>query len=211
MTARIPAFIAVENAWVRLEPFEADAHLDGLVAALGHPVVFAGGWGGGPAAARTGADLAKWLPNYLPVTQWQVFVVREPTGRIVGTTTALDLAPRSESAHVGCTAYAPDTWGGAVNPATKLLMLERLFDHGFGRVKLQADVRNTRSRAAIERLGAQFEGIARRDQQRADGTWRDAAVYSILVDEWPAVRRRLTERLRGFARGSAPGPGASTG
>ncbi|HET8958139.1 MAG TPA: GNAT family protein [Microcella sp.] len=195
MTARIPALEAIENAWVRLEPYDADAHLDGLVAALGHPDVFAGGWGGGAAAARTGAELAAWLPTYLPIDSWQVFVVRAPGGRIVGTTTALDLVARTESAHVGYTAYAPDTWGGEVNPATKLLMLERLFDHGFGRVKLQADVLNTRSRAAIERLGAQFEGIARRDQQRADGSWRDAAVYSIVVDEWPSVRAGLISRL----------------
>lgn len=210
MTARIPALTAVDNAWIRLEPYDAAAHLDGLITALGHPDVFAGGWGGGPAAARTGTELAHWLPSYLPTTQWQVFVVRAPTGRIVGTTTALDLAPHTESAHIGYTAYAPDTWGGPVNPATKLLMLGRLFDHGFGRVKLQADVRNTRSRAAIERLGAQFEGVARRDQQRADGTWRDAAVYSIIVDDWPAVRSGLIARLRAFAPDSVPAPDAST-
>jgi N-acetyltransferase len=88
-------------------------------------------------------------------------------------------------------------WGTAVNPEAKLLMLEVAFDSGFGRVKLQADARNARSRAAIAKLGATFEGIVRRDQRRADGTWRDTAVFSILADEWPAVRDGLRARLSG--------------
>lgn len=195
MTARIPAYEPIENAWVRLEPYDADRHLDGLTDALGHPAVFAGGWGGGPAGAREGEAFAQWLPTYLPVDRWQVYVVHTAEGAIVGTTTVLDLVAASESAHIGYTAYAPVVWGGHVNAATKLLLLTHLFDHGFGRIKLQADVLNTRSRAAIERLGAQFEGIARRDAQRADGSWRDAAVYAITIDDWPAVREGLTRRL----------------
>jgi hypothetical protein len=54
---------------------------------------------------------------------------------------------------------------------------------------------NHRSRRAIEALGAQFEGVVRRDKQRADGSWRDTALYSILVDEWPMVAERLERRI----------------
>jgi RimJ/RimL family protein N-acetyltransferase len=82
-----------------------------------------------------------------------------------------------------------------VNPEAKLLMLGLAFDHGYGRVKLQADDRNARSKAAIAKLGAQFEGVARRDTLRADGTWRDTAIFSVLVDEWPHVRAGLEARL----------------
>ena len=82
-------------------------------------------------------------------------------------------------------------------------MLGEAFDHGFGRVKLQADAINSRSRAAIAKLGARFEGVVRRDQPRADGTWRDAAVYSIIVDEWPSVKAALEARVAGFAPGAA--------
>ena len=63
------------------------------------------------------------------------------------------------------------------------------------RVKLQADARNDRSRAAILKLGAQFEGIARRHKPRADGSWRDSAVFAVIVDDWPAVREGLEARL----------------
>jgi RimJ/RimL family protein N-acetyltransferase len=78
---------------------------------------------------------------------------------------------------------------------TKYLLLERAFTHGYGRVRIQADVLNHRSRRAIEALGAQFEGVVRRDKQRADGSWRDTALYSILVDEWPMVADRLERRI----------------
>jgi RimJ/RimL family protein N-acetyltransferase len=62
-------------------------------------------------------------------------------------------------------------------------------------VKIQADARNARSRAAIAKLGARFEGISRRDRLRADGTFRDTAVYSVIVDDWPEVRTGLETRL----------------
>ena len=187
-------YTALEGHGVRLEPFDP-SHVPGLTAALGRPEVFAGGWGGGPAGARSGEEFAAWLPTYLPVGRGLMYVVQDAARTIIGTSTILDLIPAAESAHIGYTAYAPEAWGSSVNPACKLLLLGHLFDHGYGRVKLQADVLNARSRAGIEKLGAQFEGIARRDAQRADGSWRDAAVYSILVDEWPEVRLGLERRL----------------
>lgn len=194
MVAAALPYTALEGYGVRLEPYEPE-HLPGLTAALGRPEVFAGGWGGGPAGARTGDEFAAWLPTYLPVGRAHVYVVRDALGTIIGTSTVLDLNPAAESAHVGYTAYAPEVWATSVNPACKLLLLGHLFEHGYGRVKLQADVLNARSRAGIEKLGAQFEGIARRDAQRADGSWRDAAVYAVTVDDWPAVRAGLERRL----------------
>lgn len=200
MSATTSLFEALNGHGVRLEPFRNE-HVAGLAAALGHPEVFEGGWGGGPAAYATGDALKAWLPTYLPVDRAQVYVVLdEHRARVVGTSTLLDLEERTASAHLGYTAYDPAVWGTHVNAACKLLLLGRLFDHGFGRVKLQADVRNARSRAAILRLGARFEGIARRDVQRADGSWRDAAIHSIVVDEWPAVRSGLEARLEAARR-----------
>ena len=101
-----------------------------------------------------------------------------------------------EHVHLGWTMYGSRWWGSAVNPESKFLLLAHAFETcGFGRVKLQTDVINARSRAAIRKLGATFEGITRRDIRRADGSWRDSAVYSILVDEWPSVRAALCARL----------------
>lgn len=68
-------------------------------------------------------------------------------------------------------------------------------DCGYGRIKIQTDVLNMRSQAAIEKLGAQREGVMRRHLKREDGTFRDTVVYSVPIDEWPAVKSRLLARL----------------
>ncbi len=59
----------------------------------------------------------------------------------------------------------------------------------------QTDVLNTRMSAAIEKMGASAEGVLRRHKRRADGTFRDSAVFSIIADEWPGVRDRLQARV----------------
>lgn len=118
------------------------------------------------------------------------------SGTIVGTSSLGDVDTEREHVHLGWTMYGSRWWGTQVNPEAKLLLLSHAFETcGFGRVRIQTDVVNERSRAAILKLGATFEGLVRRDVRRADGSWRDTAVHSILVDEWPTVRARLLERL----------------
>ena len=119
-------------------------------------------------------------------------------GTVVGTTSLGDWDLVNERTHIGWTAYGPRWWATVVNAECKLLLLGHAFDDcGFGRVKLQTDLRNDRSQAAIARLGATREGVLRRHMRRADGTFRDTVVFSILRDEWPDVRERLLARLTG--------------
>lgn len=75
-----------------------------------------------------------------------------------------------------------------MNPEAKRLVLGLAFDSGQERVKVQADTANARPRAVILRLGALFEGVLRHDQRRADGSWRDTAVHSILAPEARTTR-----------------------
>jgi RimJ/RimL family protein N-acetyltransferase len=118
-------------------------------------------------------------------------------GTLVGTSALAEAHLVNESIHLGSTLYGRRWWGTAVNPEAKLLLLTHCFDEcGYGRVKLQTDARNTRSQAAIARLGAQREGVIRRDMRREDGTFRDSVVFSVLADEWPAIRAGLDGRLR---------------
>ena len=94
------------------------------------------------------------------------------------------------------TGVRADTWRSAVNTEAKLLLLAHAFeDLGMGRVTWKTDHLNERSQNAIRRLGAQYEGTFRRHRRRPDGTWRDTLWFSMLSDEWPAARARLTERL----------------
>jgi RimJ/RimL family protein N-acetyltransferase len=202
MPAQRPARRTLRGRYIRLEPLEV-ASLPELYGALSSPRVFAGGWGGGPAGYRdTEADFVAFGEEYFAWDSGNVYGARliggDHDGMLVGTSTLADFDETAEHAHIGWTAWNPRVWASAVNPEAKLLMLGEAFDHGFGRVKLQADDRNTRSKAAIAKLGASFEGVVRRDRPRADGSWRDTAVFSILVDEWPAVRAGLEARLAGF-------------
>jgi RimJ/RimL family protein N-acetyltransferase len=202
MTAVRPDRSPLIGDYIRLDPLER-ADLPALFAAIARPEVFAGGFGGGPAGYTDDPDrFAAFAETYFAWDASNVHAVRlvggDHDGLLVGTTTLGDFELAQEHAHIGWTAYDPRVWGTAVNAEAKLLLLATAFDSGFGRVKLQADVRNERSRAAIAKLGATFEGIVRRDRLRADGTWRDSAVFSVIVDEWPVVRAGLEARVASF-------------
>ena len=117
-------------------------------------------------------------------------------GTLVGTSSLWEADLADEKVHVGSTLYGSRWWGTAVNPECKLLLLRHAFDDcGYGRVKIQTDRLNTRSQAAIAKLGAVREGVLRRDVRREDGTWRDTVVFSVLVEEWPQVREGLERRI----------------
>ena len=166
--------------------------------------MFAGGYGGGPAGVQpSAAAFQEWAQSYYQWDRGNIYGIRlvggESDGVLVGCSTLGDFDLPKEATHIGWTAYHPSVWSTAVNPEAKLLMLGEAFDHGFGRVKLQADSLNDRSRAAIAKLGATFEGVLRRDRLRADGEWSGTAVFSVLIDEWPAVRAGLLARLEGAA------------
>ncbi|GAA5081828.1 RimJ/RimL family protein N-acetyltransferase [Thermocatellispora tengchongensis] len=99
-------------------------------------------------------------------------------------------------ADIGYTWLAASAQRTGVNLESKLLLLSHAFETWqVHRISLKADVRNTRSRAAIEALGAHFDGVRRADSRGADDTVRDTAYYSILNVEWPAVRDRMLGRL----------------
>lgn len=186
----------------------------GLFAALDDPRVWAAHYGGGPSARPVSLGaMRSWLAPSIAArdgglaargTSYRVaYTVRlvddsplGAAGTVVGTTSLGDVDVVNERAHIGWTAYGPDWWGTAVNPECKLLLLGHAFDDcGLGRVKIQTDLVNERSQAAIAKLGATREGVLRRHMKRADGTFRDTVVFSVLRDEWPSVRAGLLRRL----------------
>lgn len=116
----------------------------------------------------------------------------------VGMTSYIGPDRVNASVEIGGTYYHPDHRGGAVNPAAKRLMLDHAFTAGARRAQLNVDAINHRSRAAVLKLGAVQEGILRQNRIVWTGRIRDTVVFSILADEWPAVRARLDARLAGF-------------
>lgn len=201
MPAKRPEPTTLIGDFIRLEPLN-DNHLPGLYEAIGRREVFEFGYGGGLSVFPESFDaFTEWSRNYFSptVNTFAVILMGGPRDEtVVGTTTLGDFDERREATHIGWTAYDPRVWGTAVNPEAKLLMLQHAFDAGFGRVKIQTDVLNLHSIAAMTKLGATFEGVVRREQPRPDGTWRDSAVFSVIIDEWPAVRAGLEKRLEQY-------------
>jgi RimJ/RimL family protein N-acetyltransferase len=182
---------------VRLELLGDDA-VDELYPLLSDPQVYADGYVMHRRPVSVEDSRALVTSRFL-VAGRVVYAIRLVDGRLVGTSSLLEIDLANESVHLGATLYGRRWWGTAVNPEAKLLLLAHCFDDcGFGRVKIQTDALNTHSQAAIAKLGARREGVLRRHLRREDGTFRDTVVYSILADEWPDVRDGLRARLAAF-------------
>jgi len=117
------------------------------------------------------------------------------TGRVIGSTRLLDLRPADRQVEIGSTFLSRDYWRGPANTESKLLFLTYCFERlGCVRVALKTDGRNVRSQEAIARLGAVREGVLRK-HMNVRGYQRDTVYFSILENEWPAVKARLQARL----------------
>jgi RimJ/RimL family protein N-acetyltransferase len=137
--------------------------------------------------------------------------IRLADGRAVGSTSYLSLRFRPEkpapfAVEIGSTWLGASAQRTGINTETKLLLLEHAFETwSVARVDLKTDARNTRSRNAIEGLGAQFEGVLRNWQPSMvigeEGRYRDSAMFSIMDSEWPDTKARLGERLRLYSVG----------
>ena len=124
-------------------------------------------------------------------------VVTKKDGRVVGSTSYLQVAAEHKRTEVGSTWYTLDTQGTEVNPECKYLLLRHAFeDWGAERVQFTTDANNLRSQHAILKLGAKFEGMLRSDKKRTDGSMRDSMIYSVIRNEWPMVREGLLARIR---------------
>ena len=117
--------------------------------------------------------------------------------QVVGTTSYLNIAAADATIEIGGTYLAPDVRGTGLNDAMKRLLLAAAFADGARRVELRVDAINQRSRRAVTKLGGHLDGILRAHRITWTGRLRDTCVFSILADEWPAVRDRLDTILRG--------------
>src|SRR2546421_1231283 len=139
------------------------------------------------AQALAGRDAGHMLP----------FAVRElASGAIAGSTRYHDIIRDAHRVEIGWTWYAKRWQKSHVNTACKLLLLGHAFDALECKVVgLRTDNFNFRSQRAIEALGAKKDGVLRHHAVRRDGTVRDSVMYSIVLSEWPDVKRHLELRL----------------
>jgi RimJ/RimL family protein N-acetyltransferase len=183
----------LEGRLVALEPLE-ERHLAGLREAARDPRI----WRWMHADSSGDEAFARWFAEALDVGARGVeapFAV-VVGGEAVGSTRYLTLRPEHAGLEIGSTWYRPDLWGSGVNVESKLLLLEHAFERlGCRRVEFKTDARNERSRAALAALPAQFEGVFRKHMLVRGGERRDSAWYSVIDDDWPAVKASLLARL----------------
>ncbi|MGZ3375287.1 MAG: GNAT family N-acetyltransferase [Phenylobacterium sp.] len=185
----------LENGFVRLEPWGA-AHREDLRAACdADPAT----WNDLYPYSMAGAEFDKgWARFYANPAADRLNYATVVGGRCKGVSSYLTIDPVNASLEIGGTYFAPDVRGGAVNPSAKLLMMAHAFESGARRVQYKVDAINARSRAAVLKLGAVQEGILRQDRVVWTGRVRDTVVFSVLANEWPAVRDGLAARLAAF-------------
>jgi RimJ/RimL family protein N-acetyltransferase len=189
--------IPLEGRFVRLEPLapEMKAELSDAIAGCPDDWAIMASNGGGEAFE------AYWDSALRDMAQGRriAFAIRRRSdGRVVGTTSYLDPNARHRRVEIGSTFVSPEARAGAVNPDCKLTLLTYAFSRGAHRVEFMVDQVNARSQAAVLKLGAQRDGVLRRNMVTWTGRVRDTGVFSITDLDWPSVQARLEARVAAF-------------
>ena len=195
---------ALTGHHIRLEPLSLD-HAEGLASAsAADPALYC--WSPVPQGkAEAVAYIEAALASQADHTAVPFAIVRNADGAIIGSTRFFNIEHWSwppghrfrerttpDACEIGYTWFARSAIRTAANTEAKLLMLAHAFETWqVFRVCLHTDVRNQRSRAAIERIGGKLEGILRAHRMAADFIPRDSARYSIIASEWPEAKQRL--------------------
>ncbi len=187
-----PRPVVLRGRHVRLEPL-SPTHAADLFCAGGDPDI----WRympRGPLHEKADIDqlIAEAVAEMESGAQIPFAIIHVQSGAAIGSTRYLDLRPAHRALEIGWTWIATAHQRTPVNTECKLLLLEHAFETlGAVRVQFKTDARNTRSQTAIARIGGRREGVLRKSLILWDGFVRDSVYFSIVADEWPAVKRRL--------------------
>lgn len=190
-----PRPVLLEGHGVVLEPLTA-AHEAALGAAAADGRLWELWFTSVPSPDRVAAYTADALAGQEAGHMLPWVVKDQATGMVVGSTRYHDMVPAIGRVEIGYTWYAERWQRTHVNSACKLLLLTHAFEAlGCQVVGLRTDNFNFTSQRAILGIGAKLDGVIRHHQARRDGTVRDSVMYSILLAEWPDVKRHLATRL----------------
>jgi RimJ/RimL family protein N-acetyltransferase len=193
--ARTVAPVTLEGRIVRLEPLSLE-HVAGLAEVGLDPAI----WRWTIARPSSEEDLRGWaeaaLANRAAGTEMPFVTIEAATGRPIGSSRYMNIVLEHHRLEIGWTWVAPPWQRSGANREAKLLQLRHAFEVlGCRRVEFKTDSRNEASRNALLGIGAQFEGIFRNHMVMPDGPMRHSAWYSVIDEEWPAVRDRLEASL----------------
>jgi RimJ/RimL family protein N-acetyltransferase len=222
--------VTLEGQHVRLEPLSV-AHEEALIAAAGNGELWNSTVTIVPTRATMAAYIEAALEGQAKGTELPFVIIRKMSGEaaesgalarasarapdtrdpfdkgeVVGTTRFYEIVPADRRVAIGYTWLSKSAQRSAVNTESKLLLLTHAFEHWrCVRVELITDLLNQQSRAAILRLGAKEEGTLRSHMIMPNGRIRDSVVFSIIREEWPEVKARLANKVRGADDSVKPG------
>lgn len=188
--------VTLEGRFVRLEPL-AERHFEGLCrVGIDEDL-----WQWIPSPVASEQDMRRYLDQALTLAERGLVLpfatIERESGAVAGSTRFANIDADNRRVEIGWTWLGRKFHRTPMNTEAKYLMLRHAFDvMDCVRVELKTDALNQRSRAAIQRIGAVEEGVLRSHVITQSGRLRDTVYYSILRPEWPAVRRRLEERLQ---------------
>jgi N-acetyltransferase len=187
--------VTLKGRWLTLEPID-EHHAPGIFDAMRDDEVCRYLAWEPPASIDDTRRLVREGKDAMARGQSIVYAqVWNATGRAIGSTRLLDVRPADRQVEIGATFLAREFWRTPANTESKYLFLQHCFETlGCVRVALKTDGRNARSQEAITRLGAVREGVLRR-HMNVKGFQRDTVYFSILDEEWPAIKKRLQTSL----------------
>lgn len=186
--------VTLTGPHARLEPL-SHQHLDGLTEAVRDGNLHELWYTPVPAPERMAEEIDRRL-RLREAGEWNPFTSFDAQGRVAGMTSYLHIDAQHGRVEIGATWTRASCHRSALNTQCKLLLLQHAFETlGCIAVELRTHRLNQQSRRAIERLGAQLDGILRAHQRLPDGSLRDTCVYSITATEWPTIRNHLQWQL----------------
>jgi len=188
--------VTLTGDFVRLEPL-SEAHIPGLAAVGLAPHLWQyNPYGNVDSVEKMAALVSTLLARQQKGTDLPFTVLQCATNQVIGMTRYLDIQPENRALEIGGTWYAVAFQRTAANTECKYLLLSHAFETlGCLRVQFKTDLRNERSQRALERIGATREGVLRSHLLLSDGYLRSSVYFSIILNEWPAVKVRLEQLL----------------
>jgi N-acetyltransferase len=187
--------VQLEGKRVRLEPLD-NAHFDDLLEISSQLEVWQHLSLVGSDREQLLSDLKSAMLKRLTGEQYSFAIIDKVTGKAIGSTRLYNMYPEHRKLEIGWTFYNQNYWGTGYNNECKLLLLTYCFETlKTVRVQLQTHEHNNRSRAAILKIGAKFEGILRNERIRPNGEVRNTVIFSIIDSEWPEVKTMLQGKV----------------
>ena len=181
----------LSNDIVALEPLNHE-HIESLKEVCDHPEI----WRWFTIDLSKPEDMEKWMHQRLEQSKNELqmtFAVHHlESGKVIGSTSYGNIELSEKVIEIGWTWIGNDFIGAGINRHMKFLMLNHAFETmEIERLELRTDELNLRSRRAMEKIGAKYDGKLRSHRYTLGGRRRDTVVYSILKDEWPEVRNSI--------------------